>query len=339
MRRPRTGTLGALAALLLFAARAEATPRARLVYGRSAEGATCPDEEALRRAVAARLGYDPFFPWAPQTAVVTIGGHAGRLAARFELVDEHARTEGARTLEAANGDCVALVDTLALTISIALDPHALARTTTAHEPSADPPAAPPEPSAPEIAPLATPVAAPQPEARDAVPAPAPRPIPGPHVEASVDTRAAVGVEPSLAAGIYVGGALAWKHLTLGLAGGTYLPGGTRDGSGIEVRGWLAAGEVVPCARLLPVHLCIVGTLGRFEGSSVGAPAGRTDTGVFVAAGARGAVDLVQGDRVDLSLTADLLGNISPVGLHVGSAEAWRAPRLLVSLGPSARIAF
>jgi hypothetical protein len=33
----------------------------------------CPDEPALRKAVAARVGYDPFFPWAEQTVVVQIG--------------------------------------------------------------------------------------------------------------------------------------------------------------------------------------------------------------------------------------------------------------------------
>jgi hypothetical protein len=59
--RPAIPTLCALA--VLSASRwAYATPSARLVYSRGHGAESCPDEHALREAVAARVGYDPFFP-------------------------------------------------------------------------------------------------------------------------------------------------------------------------------------------------------------------------------------------------------------------------------------
>src|SRR6202042_59384 len=56
----RPGTLAAIAAALtlLSAPAAHASPQARLVYGRSGAAVdSCPDETALRRAVAVRIGY------------------------------------------------------------------------------------------------------------------------------------------------------------------------------------------------------------------------------------------------------------------------------------------
>src|SRR5258706_10864334 len=42
------------------AASAEPPPRVRLEYARRAGAERCPDEDQVRRAVVARLGYDPF---------------------------------------------------------------------------------------------------------------------------------------------------------------------------------------------------------------------------------------------------------------------------------------
>ena len=47
----------------LVAARpASAGASAHLVYVRGAGAEQCPGEQAIRAAVGARLGYDPFFP-------------------------------------------------------------------------------------------------------------------------------------------------------------------------------------------------------------------------------------------------------------------------------------
>ena len=49
-----------------------AAPSARLVYVRGPGAERCPSEAAVRAAVSARLGYDPFFDWARETIFVEI---------------------------------------------------------------------------------------------------------------------------------------------------------------------------------------------------------------------------------------------------------------------------
>ncbi len=67
---------------------ARATPTSRLVYSRTAEAATCPDEQALRRAVAARVGYDPFFAYANRTIVSALSRRDGAFVGTVDLIDE-----------------------------------------------------------------------------------------------------------------------------------------------------------------------------------------------------------------------------------------------------------
>lgn len=70
-----------LVASLGIAREASASPSARLLYVRNVGAEGCPDESALRKSVAARLGYDPFFPWATTTVLATID-RAGLATAR-----------------------------------------------------------------------------------------------------------------------------------------------------------------------------------------------------------------------------------------------------------------
>jgi hypothetical protein len=46
-----------------------AFPTSRLVYERGPGVEHCPDQAAIREAVASRLGYDPFFPSSDKTIV------------------------------------------------------------------------------------------------------------------------------------------------------------------------------------------------------------------------------------------------------------------------------
>jgi hypothetical protein len=51
---------------------ASETASARLVYVRGPGAEDCPGEQAIRAAVGARLGYDPFLAWARDTMFVEI---------------------------------------------------------------------------------------------------------------------------------------------------------------------------------------------------------------------------------------------------------------------------
>jgi hypothetical protein len=151
-----------------------ASPQARLVYGRAGAAVDrCPDEAALRRAVAARIGYDPFFPSSPIAIVATFTAKNDLLIAHIRLIDEQGNAKGVRELHAAKLDCQSLFETVALTISIAIDPQALARQAAPPPvPAPAPPSAAAAPSA-SAAPTAETPPPPEPESRSHAEAPAP----------------------------------------------------------------------------------------------------------------------------------------------------------------------
>ena len=126
-----------LLAILSSAQAALATPSARLVYTRSEDAASCPDEAALRKAVETRFGYDPFFAWARQTVVAQISREGARYVARVQLVDEQGLARGTRELRSDEDDCAEVFDAAALAISIALD--ASATPTAPDPPTPNPP--------------------------------------------------------------------------------------------------------------------------------------------------------------------------------------------------------
>lgn len=116
---------------------ASATPTARLVYSRTASASSCPDETALRRAVSARVGYDPFFPWARKTIVASMSASpSGGFVAQVVLVDEEGIAHGARELRT-RATCADLLDPVALGIAIAIDPHAIAGPAESHDDQPD----------------------------------------------------------------------------------------------------------------------------------------------------------------------------------------------------------
>ena len=79
--------IGMVSLLVLGAAAApaHAEPAGRLVYDRGPGAEACPDEMALRRAVGARLGEDPFDPRLSRTFRLTIAIAGARLRGVVEL--------------------------------------------------------------------------------------------------------------------------------------------------------------------------------------------------------------------------------------------------------------
>src|SRR5262249_55117823 len=135
-QRPMTRTILFSLGALLWAADAGAANTARLVYLRGQGTEACPDERALEDAVAARLGYDPFSTWAVDTLFVELEKDSTGWNARVKLVTRENVVRGARTLHASA--CSALIPTLGLTISLAIDPMSGTRNAT------DPPEGPPK---------------------------------------------------------------------------------------------------------------------------------------------------------------------------------------------------
>jgi len=78
---------GGVFAFIAIANPVGAFPSSRLVYARGVGAEGCPGEGTLRHAVAARLGYDPFFPSAERTIMVVIAANGIELEAKVYLVD------------------------------------------------------------------------------------------------------------------------------------------------------------------------------------------------------------------------------------------------------------
>lgn len=104
---------------------ADELPTFRLswVRGDGAEG--CIAEKELERAVAARLGRNPFDEGAEQTieASITRGDQTG-WKAQIRVRDPKGNASGKRDLDVESDDCRAIGDAVALAMALAIDPNA-----------------------------------------------------------------------------------------------------------------------------------------------------------------------------------------------------------------------
>ncbi len=108
--------------VLAFASPAAAFPSTRLVYVRAQGAEQCPEQNAMRKAVSTRLGYDPFFASSDKTVIVRVLRQADHLTGQVELIDEHGVQVGLREFSAEPDHCGDLIRAMALSISIAIDP-------------------------------------------------------------------------------------------------------------------------------------------------------------------------------------------------------------------------
>jgi hypothetical protein len=324
--------------MLLVALPLGAEPAGRLVYRRSTGAESCPDESALRRAVVARLGEDPFDDTRRPTFDVTISAAEGKWLGRVALVDASGLESGVREIREAS-DCVELVDALALGISLAINP-ALA--------GAEPVAPVPTPPAP--VPAAAPVLLPKP-----LPSSEPKTTPTPTVaesDGSRDTAPAVSDEPAWKWGIgLVGlgsigtapdlslGAAALvrvrhRTLSLSLEGRYDFPTSQELGNGAETR--LIAGLLVPCMHFLPGRFlaCGVGALGSVRGEAPSLPNSESDTALYAALGLRGAFELTDLPWLRLQGRFDLLLSLVPVRMYrnEGTEKLWEMPIISATFG-------
>jgi hypothetical protein len=331
---------GAFCAHPAHAAPGDAT---RLEYARSARAAECPDRDALKSAVVKRLGYDPFFPAARQTIVVEITDADAGLRAQMRLVDEQGIIRGSRELSDKLENCGELVASLALAISIALDPSAALGA----DPAADavaPPAPPPKKEATPSEPapsLAPPVAAPEPaqkpkRRRDRRPGGSTAAyatesaIP---VQVRASAFSSLGVAPALAFGTRLGGGFRsdWFELIAEVndqfAASRTFSGGTAEAS-------LLSGALAPCwARswFAGCALFDVGSL-RTVGRSVQSPL--VQRSLYLALGARAEVAPVIVGHLRFLANVDLLKSLTPITLRLYGQDVWQTPwaSLIASLG-------
>jgi len=331
--------------VLLLAVRADAAGGSRLVYGRATGASACPDESELRAAVRARLGYDPFFPWADQTVVVHLAPRpTGRVSGKAYLVDSQGRASPEREFTTTVAECGELIQTLSLAIVITLDPlHG----TTAAAPNKR--AAIPEPddsngqtSSPASAgsdPRATSQAAP---ASVDPPAPVASAGSGTSDDRGVDRGKAK--DGNFATALDVGGgAILGSGLMPGISAGFVPFVRARKGIGslalegrYEVAVWhpfgtdradvsLIGGSITPCVYAMVVFkACPTLLLARYRAEGIDAPS-LMDSALFASAGLRAGGELPLGPRVSGFLWIEGLINLTRHDLWVAGERIWQVP--------------
>lgn len=308
---------------LAVTSRAGASPTARLVYVRGEGAETCPDEEALKQAVAARLGYDPFRPFAQPTLFAEVHREKGRFAGSLKMVDAAGLEQGARKLDEAGDDCAEITGAMALSMSIAIDPRSALEARPAPAATSTPPPAAPGPS-PDDAP-------PAPAAPPETPRISPTPLPVAAAPArfgvGLGLHGTLGVSPVATVGARITGEIAWSSLSAGLELRADLPATANiaGGGGGGVRTWLVAAALVPCWRVAWASMCAVGLLGRLQAETVDVASPTRETFAFAAAGLRFAADFPLAEGLAVRFGGDLLGTITPFVLDVDGQRVYDSP--------------
>jgi hypothetical protein len=330
---------GLLLASLLVSSLSWARVPTRLVYLRSQATSACPEQSALEAAVTARLGYEPFSPWGDQTIVVTISRSAQQLIARAELVDHDGIVQGSREVRASPADCGDLIATLALAISITLDPMRLAPPASAAE-GASPPASDagamrasepnPEPE------LAAVVESPRSDHQQtsaalgrerAVADEPPRNIgvaPAVVLQAHAGGVGALAALPHPALGARVGVGLRRAALSLSLEGWATLPSSQGATGGREVRVSLLSGALALCADVIePFSVCELTTVGRLRGQGRRVLEPKVESVFYAAVGVRGLVTLPLSKALALLGNVDISAALTRPTFQLNNADVWR----------------
>jgi hypothetical protein len=330
--------------LVLTAGSANATPSARLAYARSLEADACPDEAALRSAVARRFGYDPFFAWAKQTVIVQVWREQLRYRSRVQVVDDRGLMRGSRELSGDDESCATLFQTTALAISIALDASAKIEGVAA----VDPPVADPPPPTPVVAP---PVPVEAPKLRDVPAESAPTRTAHPRGPWQFFTGVAVlgsvnvALSPSAGASAFVEGR--WRDLSLAVEGRVDAPAtgtaSSRPSPSVtppSITSWVSGGGLVPCLHYGAGALCGVGFLGLLQARSSDAHPAKIDQAIFAAVGGRLALELPLSSALAARAQLDLLGNLTPAAFQMnGNNTVQDAPNAIVTAGAGVAVRF
>lgn len=323
------------------ASAAQASPSARLTYVRGEGAASCPDEEALRKAVAARLGFDPFFPAANKSVVAEVARTDKGYRGRVVILDAAGVLKGERSFPPTSQDCAETVRALALAISIALD-----------DPSPDPV----PPPAPEERPPETPSTAPTAASTPPEPRLTPPPTPTPNVAPLPDPPAssspfelrvgagphiALGLSPSPTVGAQIGAALVLtQRFSLSLEGRLDAPSSESiPGAPGRVVTQYAGGKALACVHAKAPFACLSFGAGSFSGRGEGVTEPRASAALLFTAGARVGVDVPLSDSFALQPFADLEVPLARHEVQISGITRFRLPILAGSLGASLALRF
>ena len=335
--RALPGTQHALQVLVAagctFASAAHAAPSARLVYLRNPGAESCPDEAMVRSAVAARLGYDPFLAHATATMFVELSKDAKAFRARVKLVDDQNLVRGTRELDA-KGRCDELVDAMALSMSIAIDPDSLARAPA--QPPPDPPRETPPPVEAPPPSASTPVAKPAtPLARPLAPR-----TPGErvHLDASVGPAVWFLAAPAPNASGLLALAMRSRWASLGLEA-RYDLAASKTSKRAVVSTASVFGALAPCVHWRVLAGCVVWALGRIRAESANVTAPGADSNLHSVLGPSVRAALPVAGPLSLWARADALFALTPQHVQLSGSNVYALPAVSIGLAAGVGVRF
>jgi hypothetical protein len=263
----------------------------------------CPDEAALRRLIAARVGHDPFVD--DGEALVTVRLKAGP-PVLGEVLLESPRGAAPRRKSLSGTDCASLLNSVAITVALTVDP--LLRPAPA--PSLPPPVV------------------------DAAEAPVQAPAPGPYekqapaappstMSASLSVGASVnlGLAPLAQPTLRLEGRLHGSLWSVGLEGRFAWPvtGALTEGS-LTTSAVLAA--VVPCLTWKWLSGCADVSAGALRLEGLELSAARAATVFHASVGLRAVVAVPLGERLRLGVMAEGQVPLTRASALVGTTRVW-----------------
>ena len=305
------------------------TTTARLVYLRGAGTESCPDEGELRDAVAARLGYDPFTPSSFETLFTEVDKDATGFVARVKLVSHDNTVRGARTLKT-TGACSDLMASLALTISIAIDPMAGTR-------KGPPEGLPPGERPVEVGPSSPRGEEPIEETPGGSAPSPPAPPTSPRVVFAIGGGpvGSIGYAPAPALGLAIFGRARIGDLSLALEGRADLPSSTDVSGGGRVRSSLLMASLLPCGHTGVLFGCARGSIGRLQADGVDISDPGSSGAIWAAMGVRAGAEIPLGRVFALRIAADGDALLTRYALRIGGATRFRYSAVAGDLGLAA----
>jgi hypothetical protein len=306
-------------------AHAQAQPTVKLSYLRADSARTCPDEQTMRRGVAARLGRQPFDAQAERLLTVRLEGRASGYAVDITVQGAGGEVIGKRSLSTERQDCDELASAMQLAIAIAIDPlHNMPTPAAASEtPAAPTPLAEAEPPAP-----------PAPEVQTPPPAPPP-PMPEPssrHLGVGLLLAATTEPNPSIGLTVHYGNRA--PHRAWAIEGRLDKPSEISAMSG-QVRTSLFSASLLLCLRPSSLDLCALGSIGNLWGRGSGYGESQSFQTPYGAAGLRLGHHFAVHRDFAIQVSGDLLGRVNTTTLLVDDEEVWTSSRVEFGLGARA----
>jgi hypothetical protein len=315
---------------------AHAEPAARFIYLRGRGTETCPAEADVRQAVVGRLGYDPFSSYAAATMFAEVSAAENHgFSASLKLVDADNTVRGDRVLKT-QGACSELMEAMALTISIAIDPESATRE---GPPPGAPPAERPVTALPAIADDSQPEVSKLPStgSHDVVTPPAAASIRA--ISASLGPLMSIGTAP----GVSVGGVLSvdgqYGLLFGGIEGRADAPASADATPSGRVRSSLVMGSLFLGLRRGLAYFGAVTGAGSVHATSRDVAAEREADAFIANLGLRAGLAIPLRTWLELRARVEGLANLTRHTLQLDGRAAYRYPVVSADLSAALAVRF